>query len=85
MILERMITMASDDYIDWAAEYKREIETTEYLIAKKEQLCKTRLRSTERELLEKSLSFLYEQRIQCLAVAKILEDRARIIREREAA
>lgn len=77
--------MTSDDYIDWAAEYKREIETIEYLIAKKEQLCKTKLRTTERELLEKSLSFLYEQRIQCLAVAKDLEDRARIIREREAA
>lgn len=77
--------MTSDDYIRWAAEYKRETEAIERLIEKKEQLYKTKMGNIEREKLEKVLSTLYEQRIQCSGIAKNLEDRARIIREREAA
>ena len=33
--------------------------------------------------IENSLSNLYEQRIQCLGIAKDLEERARAIREKE--
>lgn len=75
--------MTAEDYFNWAAEYRREVEAIEHLISVKEQRLKSTLRNIERMSVEKSLSNLYEQRIQCLGIAKELEERARIIREKE--
>ena len=75
--------MTSEDYFNWAAEYHREVEAIEHRISVKEQRLKSTLRNIERMSVEKSLSNLYEQRIQCLGIAKELEERARIIKEKE--
>lgn len=75
--------MTSEDYFNWAAEYRREVEAIEHLISVKEQRLKSTLRKNERMAIEKSLSNLFEQRIQCLGIAKELEERARTIREKE--
>lgn len=75
--------MTAEDYFNWAAEYRREVEAIEHLISVKEQRLKSTLRKNERMSVEKSLSNLYEQRIQCLGIAKDLEERAKAIREKE--
>lgn len=75
--------MTSEDYFNWAAEYRQEVEAIEHLISVKEQRLNSTLKNIERMTLEKSLSNLFEQRIQCLGIAKELEERARIIREKE--
>lgn len=75
--------MTSEDYFNWAAEYRREVEAIEHLIAVKEKQYKSTLGNIKRMAIEKSLSNLFEQRIQCLGIAKELEERARTIREKE--
>ena len=75
--------MTSEDYFNWAAEYRREVEAIEHLIAVKEKQLNSTLGNIERMTLEKSLSSLFEQRIQCLGIAKDLEERAKAIREKE--
>lgn len=75
--------MTSEDYFNWAAEYRREVEAIEHLIAVKKKQYKSTLGNIERMAIEKSLSNLFEQRIQCLGIAKNLEERARAIREKE--
>lgn len=75
--------MTSEDYFNWAAEYRREVETIEHLISVKEKQLNSTLGNIERMTLEKSLSNLFEQRIQCLGIAKDLEERAKAIREKE--
>lgn len=75
--------MTSEDYFNWAAEYRREVEAIEHLIVVKKKQYKSTLENIERMAIEKSLSNLFEQRIQCLGIAKNLEERARAIREKE--
>ena len=50
---------------------------------RKKKQYKSTLGNIERMAIEKSLSNLFEQRIQCLGIAKNLEERARAIREKE--
>ena len=75
--------MTSEDYFNWAAEYRQEVEAIEHLIAVKKQQFNSTLGNIERMTLEKSLSNLFEQRIQCLGIAKDLEERAKAIKEKE--
>lgn len=75
--------MTAEDYFNWAEEYRQEVKAVEHLIAVKEQRLKSTLGNIERMTLEKSLLNLFEQRIQCLGIAKDLEERAKAIREKE--
>lgn len=75
--------MTSEDYFNWAAEYRQEVEAIEHLISVKEKQLNSTLGNIERMTLEKSLLNLFEQRIQCLGIAKDLEERAKAIREKE--
>ena len=75
--------MTAEDYFNWAAEYRQEVEAIEHLISVKEQQLNSTLRKNERMSVEKSLLNLFEQRIQCLGIAKDLEERAKAIREKE--
>ena len=75
--------MTAEDYFNWAEEYWQEVKAVEHLIAVKKKQYKSTLGNIERMAIEKSLSNLFEQRIQCLGIAKDLEERARIIREKE--
>lgn len=75
--------MTSDDYIEWAEEYRQEAVAVEHLIEKKKKLYRSKIGNIERMELERALSDLYEQRIQCIGIAKELEERAQAIREKK--
>ena len=75
--------MTSQDYFNWAEEYRQEVKAIEHQIAAKKQQLNSALGNFERMTIEKSLSNLYEQRIQCLGIAKELEERAKAIKEKE--
>ena len=75
--------LTADDYISWANEYRQELDAVEHRIRKAEAKSKKKLGNIERTNLEKLLSLLYSQRIECLCFAVELEERARAIREKE--
>ena len=75
--------MTAEDYFNWAEEYRQEVKAVEHLIAVKKKQYKSTLGNIERMAIEKSLSNLFEQRIQCLGIAKDLEERAKAIKEKE--
>lgn len=75
--------MTSQDYINWANEYRQEAEAVEYRIQKTKMKRKGKLGNIERMKLEKDLSMLFEQKIECLCIAKGLEERAKAIKEKE--
>ena len=75
--------MTADDYISWANEYRQELDAVEHRICKAEAKSKKKLGNIERTNLEKLLSLLYSQRIECLTFAVELEEKARAIREKE--
>lgn len=75
--------MTSQDYINWANEYRQEAEAVGHRIEAKKQQYKSTRGNIEKMAIEKSLSALYDQRIQCICTAKELEERAKAIREKE--
>lgn len=75
--------MTVQDYINWANEYRQEAEVVEHRIQKTKKKREGKLGNIERMKLEKDLSMLFEQKIECLCIAKELEETARIIKERE--
>lgn len=77
--------MTSQDYINWANEYRQEAEVVEHRIQKTKMKRKAKIGNIERMKLEKDLSMLFEQKMECLCIAKKLEETARIIKEREGA
>lgn len=83
MIYERDDKVTADDYTEWANEYRQELDTVEHRIRKAEARSGKKLGNIERTNLEKLLSLLYSQRIECLTFAVELEEKARAIREKE--
>lgn len=75
--------MTSEDYFNWANEYRQEAEVVEYRIQKTKMKRKGKLGNIERMKLEKDLSMLFEQKIECLCIAKGLEETAKAIKEKE--
>lgn len=75
--------MTSDDYIAWAEEYRQEADMLENVIGRKKQELESENRSFEIMMLCKALKRLESQKNQCLSTAKILEERARAIKEKE--
>lgn len=75
--------MTAEDYFNWAAEYRQELDAVEHQIRKAEAKSRKKLGNIERTNLEKLLSLLYSQRIECLAFAVELEEKARVIKEKE--
>lgn len=75
--------MTSEDYFNWAAEYRQDAEAIEECIRKKEKLLKGNLKTTERQAAEMALINYLESRCQCLSIAKELEEIAAAIREKE--
>ena len=75
--------MTSQDYINWANEYRQEAEVVEYRIQKTKKKREGKLGNIERMKLEKDLSILFEQKMECLCIAKELEETARKIKARE--
>ena len=75
--------MTADDYINWANEYRQDAEVVEYRIQKTKKKREGKLGNIERMTLEKDLSMLFEQKMECLCIAKKLEETARTIKARE--
>ena len=75
--------MTADDYIDWANEYFQEAEAAFCRIIKTKKKLRSSLGYMERQNLEEKLSMFYSQQIECLSIAKELEEKARTIREEE--
>ncbi len=75
--------MTSQDYMNWANEYRQEAEVVEHRIQKTKKKREGKLGNIERMKIEKDLSMLFEQKMECLCIAKELEETARIIKARE--
>lgn len=75
--------MTSQDYINWANEYQQEADMLEKVIGKKKQELESENRSFEKMMLCKTLKRLESQKAYSLNTARMLEGRARNIREKE--
>lgn len=75
--------MTANDYREWAGEYRREVEAIEGRIRELEKYSKTKLMNRERTRVERVLSDLFEQKIQCIGIARELEERAQAIEASE--
>ena len=75
--------MTADDYTDWANEYLQEVEAVERRIMNTREKLRKKLGNIERQNLEKKLSLLYSQKIECLSIVKELEETAASIRKKE--
>ena len=76
--------MTSENYFNWAAEYRQQVESIEKLIQKKKRQINSRFKTThERAIAEKSLSELYEMKSDCIKAEARLSEQARTIREKE--
>ena len=76
--------MTSEDYFNWAAEYRQQVESIEKLIQKKKRQINSRFKTAnERAIAEKSLLELYEMKSDCIKAAARLSEQARTIREKE--
>jgi hypothetical protein len=75
--------MTSEDYFNWANEYRQEAEAVEHRIQQTKTKRKAKLGNIERMKLEKDLSMLFEQKMECLCIAKGIEERAKAIKEKE--
>lgn len=75
-IYERGDKVTADDYTE-------EVEAVEHRIIKTKKKLRNSLGNMERQNLEEKLSMFYSQKIECLSIAKELEEKARAIREKE--
>ena len=75
--------MTYQDYINWADEYQQEADMLESVIGRKKQELESKNRSFEKMMLCKTLKRLESQKSHCLNTARMLENRARAIREKE--
>ena len=75
--------MTYQDYINWADEYQQEADMLESVIGRKKQELESKNRSFEKMMLCKTLKRLESQKSHCLNRARMLENRARAIREKE--
>ena len=82
-IYERADKVTADDYTDWANEYLQEVEAVERRIMNTREKLRKKLGNIERQNLEKKLSLLYSQKIECLSIVKELEETAASIRKKE--
>ena len=75
--------MTYQDYIDWADEYQQEADMLENIINRKKQELESENRSFEKMMLYKTLKRLECHKAYCFNTARMLEGRARVIREKE--
>lgn len=75
--------MTYQDYIDWADEYQQEADMLENIINRKKQELESENRSFKKMMLCKTLQRLDSQKSYCLNTAIMLEQRARLIKEKE--
>lgn len=76
--------MTYQDYINWADEYRQQVESIEKLIQKKKRQIHSRFKTAnERAVAEKGLSELYAMKSDCIKAAARLSEQARVIKEKE--